>query len=85
MGGIPEVRWGEYEQSVIHVRTSHVPRFEIELPPESGEAKESLFKQMGIRYDDFRKLDMQDMCRHEVTRDFLADNLMNLEKLPKTS
>ena len=27
----------------------------------------------------------KDMCRHEVTRDFLADNLMNLEKLPKTS
>ena len=25
------------------------------------------------------------MCRHEVTRDFLADNLTNLEKLPKTS
>ena len=27
----------------------------------------------------------KDMCRHEVTRDFLADNLMNLEKLPKAS
>ena len=27
----------------------------------------------------------KDMCRHEVTRDFLADKLMNLEKLPKTS
>ena len=27
----------------------------------------------------------KDMCRHEVTRDFLADNLMHLEKLPKTS
>ena len=27
----------------------------------------------------------KDMCRHEVRRDFLADNLMNLEKLPKTS
>ncbi|MBR6283682.1 MAG: hypothetical protein IKR25_05235 [Muribaculaceae bacterium] len=59
MGGIPEVRWGEYEQSVIHVRTSHVPRFEIELPSEKVEVKESLFAQMGIRYDDFRKLDMK--------------------------
>ena len=28
---------------------------------------------------------VKDMCRHEVTRGFLADNLMNLEKLPKTS
>lgn len=43
MGGVPEVRWGEYEQSVIHVRTSHVPRFEIELPSEKAELKESLF------------------------------------------
>lgn len=60
MGGVPEVRWGEYEQSVIHVRTSHVPRFEIELPSEKAEIKESLFQQMGICYDDFRKLDMQE-------------------------
>ena len=50
MGGIPEVRWGEYEQSVIHVRTSHVPRFEIELPSEKAEPKDSLFLQMSIRY-----------------------------------
>jgi hypothetical protein len=64
MGGVPEVRWGEYEQSVIHVRTSHVPRFEIELPSEKTEAKESLFVQMGIQYDDFRKLDMQDKMKH---------------------
>ena len=64
MGGLPEVRWGEYEQSVIHVRTSHVPRFEIELPSEKTEVKESLFEQMGIRYDDFRKLDMQDKMKY---------------------
>ncbi|MBQ7779840.1 MAG: restriction endonuclease [Clostridia bacterium] len=64
MGGAPEVRWGEYEQSVIHVRTSHVPRFEIELPSEKAEVKASLFKQMGICYDDFRKLDMQDKMKH---------------------
>ena len=59
MGGIPEVRWGEYEQSVIHVRTSHVPRFEIEIPS-ARTGKESLFEQMGIHYDDFRKLEMQE-------------------------
>ena len=64
MGGVPEVRWGEYEQSVIHVRTSHVPRFEIELPSEKTEVKESLFEQMGIRYDDFRKLDIQDKMKY---------------------
>ncbi|MDR1014475.1 MAG: hypothetical protein LBL86_05785 [Coriobacteriales bacterium] len=64
MGGTPEVRWGDYEQSVIHVRTSHVPRFEVELPSEKAEAKQSLFTEMGIRYDDFRKLDMQEKMRH---------------------
>lgn len=64
MGGIPEVRWGEYEQSVIHVRTSHVPRFEIELPSARSADKDSLFEQMGIRYDDFRKLDMQDKMKY---------------------
>jgi len=26
MGGIPEVKWDDYEKSVVHVRTSHVPR-----------------------------------------------------------
>lgn len=64
MGGIPEVRWGEYEKSVIHVRTSHVPRFEIELPSDNGEAKEPLFEQMGISYDDFRQLEMQEKMKY---------------------
>lgn len=64
MGGVPEVRWGDYEQSVIHVRTSHVPRFEIELPSDKAEVKESLFRQMGIRYEDFRKLDMRDKMKY---------------------
>jgi hypothetical protein len=64
MGGIPEVRWADYEQSVIHVRTSHVPRFEIEIPTETAPIKESLFKNMGIRYDDFRKLSMQEKMKY---------------------
>jgi hypothetical protein len=59
MGGIPEVRWGDYEQSVIHVRTSHVPRFEIELF-----ASRSLFELMGISYDTFRALEMEDKMHH---------------------
>lgn len=63
MGGLPEVRWGEYEQSVIHVRTSHVPRFEVELPSDKAAVKESLFEQMGIKYDEFRKLDMQEKMK----------------------
>lgn len=64
MGGTPEVRWGEYEQSVVHVRTSHVPRFEVEIVRDKSEARESLFEQMGIRYDDFRKLDMHEKMKY---------------------
>lgn len=64
MGGTPEVRWGEWEQSVVHVRTSHVPRFEIEMAKGGVAVHESLFRQMGIRYDDFRKLDMQGKMRY---------------------
>ena len=64
MGGVPEVRWGEYEQSVIHVRTSHVPRFEVEIPTEGAAVKQSLFVDMGIRYDDFRKLEMQEKMKY---------------------
>ena len=64
MGGVPEVRWGEYEASVVHVRTSHVPRFEVEISPDPQNAHESLFSQMGIRYDDFRQLDMSDKMKH---------------------
>jgi hypothetical protein len=64
MGGVPEVRWGDYEQSVIHVRTSHVPRFEVELPSERAAVKQSLFEEMGIRYDDFRKLPMQEKMKY---------------------
>lgn len=59
MGGKPEVRWGDYEQSVIHVRTSHVPRFEVDLF-----ASRSLFELMGISYDAFRLLSMEEKMRH---------------------
>jgi len=64
MGGIPEVRWGDYEQSVIHVRTSHVPRFEVEISTERATVKQSLFEEMGIRYDEFRKLQMKDKMKY---------------------
>lgn len=59
MGGEPSVRWADYEQSVIHVRTSHVPRFEIELF-----ADKSLFDLIGIEYDAFRKLPMEEKMNY---------------------
>lgn len=59
MGGMPEVRWRLYADCVVHVRTSHVPRFEVDL-----EAEKSLFDLMGIPYDDFRVLPMHEKMRY---------------------
>jgi len=59
MGGTPQVKWGDYEKSVIHVRTSHVPRFEVEIA-----AEYSLFDRMAVPYDEFRNLSMEDKMRH---------------------
>lgn len=59
MGGIPAIKWGRYEDVVMHVRTSHVPRFEIEMG-----AKEPLFKKFGISYLEFQKLPMHDKMAH---------------------
>lgn len=59
MGGVPRVRWADYGTSIIHVRTSHVPRYEIELGSER-----SLFQQIGIAYEDFRGLPMPQKMDH---------------------
>lgn len=59
MGGVPEVRWASYEKSVMHVRTSHVPRFEVEIG-----AEKSLFEIMGVAYDDFREFPMHEKMQH---------------------
>ncbi len=59
MGGIPEVKWGRYDDSVIHVRTSHLPRFEVEINP-----KRSLFAIMGLSYAEFLRLPIQEKMVH---------------------
>lgn len=60
MGGKPEVRWGDYEKSVVHVRTSHVPRFEVEL----SSSKKSLFEMMGVSYEAFSQMDINEKMVH---------------------
>ncbi|MDR2660095.1 MAG: hypothetical protein LBC27_08965 [Spirochaetaceae bacterium] len=74
MGGTPEVKWDDYEKSVIHVRTSHVPRFEVEIA-----AEHSLFELMGIRYDDFRMLPMAEKMRY--IREYARSRLQKGERL----
>lgn len=59
MGGIPEVKWQRYQDCVIHVRTSHVPRFELEI-----DAKSSLFDLMKISYADFGVLPIEKKMHH---------------------
>lgn len=58
-GGTPEVRWRRYEDCVIHVRTSHRPRFELDMT-----AGSSLFDQIGVSYQDFQRLDIHGRMEH---------------------
>ncbi|WP_293915059.1 hypothetical protein [Deinococcus sp.] len=51
----PEVRWAKYEESVIHVRTSHMPRFEVQIG-----GGESLFKIFGLDYASFSDLSVHE-------------------------
>ena len=74
MGGTPTVKWGEYAKSVMHVRTSHVPRFEVEIG-----AEESLFEKMGISYDEFRVSEMHE--KMELIRDYARGRLKSGERL----
>lgn len=59
MGGNPDVRWARYEECVMHVRTSRVPRFEIEIG-----AEQSLFDQIGVSYEVFRLLDIHEKMQY---------------------
>jgi hypothetical protein len=74
MGGLPAVRWGRYEDCVMHVRTSHVPRFELEMFPER-----SLFGVMGISYDEFRIKSITDKMAH--VRSYARSRLKPGERL----
>jgi hypothetical protein len=74
MGGTPEVKWDDYEKSIMHVRTSHVPRFEVEIATEH-----SLFELMGITYDSFRKLPMDDKMKY--IRAYARSRLQKGERL----
>lgn len=74
MGGTPEVRWGKYEDCVMHVRTSHVPRFEVEIG-----AKQSLFSKMGIPYEQFKEADHEEKMRY--VRKYARGRLKQGERL----
>ena len=74
MGGVPEVRWADYGRSIMHVRTSHVPRFEIEIGTDRP-----LFEQLGTTYEDFRGLSMHEKMPY--IRDYARGRLGAGERL----
>ncbi len=74
MGGAPEVKWGKYEDCVMHVRTSHVPRFEVEINP-----KESLFTKMGVTYEEFLHFTPEEKMKH--VRKYARGRLKKGERL----
>lgn len=74
LGGMPGVRWGRYEEKIVHVRISHAPRFEIDM----GEGK-SLFGVMGVTYDEFCALKPEDKMKH--VRDYARKKLQTGERL----
>lgn len=74
MGGTPEVKWDRYDDCVIHVRTSHVPRFELEI-----DAKSSLFDLMKISYTDFSALPTEKKMHY--IRDYAKKRLKEGERL----
>jgi len=74
MGKTPDVKWAKYEDCVMHVRTSHVPRFELEIGTD-----QSLFDKIGISYEQFGKLDDQSKMSH--IRDYARSRLKQGERL----
>lgn len=82
MGGTPTVRWSRYEDCVMHVRTSHVPRFEVEIGTD-----QPLFAKFGISYDQFRGLSIPEKMQYirKYARDRLkrGDRLWWLEDKPE--
>ncbi|WP_129627680.1 restriction endonuclease [Candidatus Oscillochloris fontis] len=74
MGGTPEVKWAKYDDSVVHVRTTHVPRFEVEINP-----KRSLFQQMGVSYAEFSNLSIKE--KMEYIRQYARSRLEPGERL----
>jgi len=79
MGGVPEVRWEKYDDCVIHVRTSHLPRFEVEMSGDGGRNRGSLFETFGITYKEFSELTLHD--RMEYVRNYARQRLKPGERL----
>lgn len=74
MGGVPDIRFRPYEDVVMHVRTSHVPRFELDMITE-----QNIFQQFGLPYVEFAKLGMGD--KMNFVRQYARSRLQKGERL----
>lgn len=60
-GGVrPEVKFGKYEDCVMHVRSSHVPRFEVDM---TTKPEDSLFREMSVTYPQFAAMTMREKMK----------------------
>ena len=73
MGGEPEVVFKRYEDAVCHVRTSHVPRFEIDMESDS-----SLFDLLKMSYAEFSTLNME--TKMDLVRAYVRNRLRDGSK-----
>lgn len=74
MGGSPGVRWGKYGDCIVHVRTSHVPRFEVEI----GSSR-SLFSELETDYQSFSR--MTEVEKMQRVRAYARNRLKPGERL----
>lgn len=75
-GDEASVRWGRYEDSIVHVRVSNSPRFVLDMEPRSDPP---LFEQFGIGYDAFAEL--SDIEKMGYIRDYSRSRLRRGERL----
>ena len=86
MGSNPEVRWKRYEDAVAHVFVTRTPHFVIDMEENAS----SLFTEIQIKYDEFRRLSSQDKIDliHKYFRDQLqpGERLWTIQNLtPRTT
>ena len=75
VGGTPEVRFARYDDCIVHVRTSHVPRFEVDVTAETS----TLFATLGTTYEEFSKL--ADEGKMKYIRKYARSRLKSGERL----
>ncbi|WBL37271.1 hypothetical protein O0235_06790 [Tepidiforma flava] len=67
-GGLVAVRWAKYKDVIVHVRTSHVPRFEIDMDLGDRAEGKNIWDRVGISYDEFSAMDPKAKMR--IIRDY---------------